>query len=88
MYKRSKINIFFRLKRFALNKINIEYANISKENYSKDSKKLKELGFVIITEYHAKKGESLFFRVSMFLKRNVRPGYDCFVLKRDTSINP
>lgn len=63
-------------------KKNIEYAIISTETYSKDNQLLKKLGFTIIAEYHTKKTENLLYRAALFLKRNVRTGYDGIILRR------
>ena len=65
-----------------LNNINIEYAIISNENYIKNGELFRKLGFVVMAEYHSKKGEDFFYKIARYLKKNNRTGYDGFILKR------
>lgn len=65
-----------------LNNNNIQFAIIQKDNYNKNSELYKNLGFKVITEYNSKKGESIFYKVALALKKNIRTGYDGYVLKR------
>lgn len=65
-----------------LNKNNIEFAVITKDNYDKYSDFFKKLGFNTISEFNSKKGESLFYKVAIDLKKNIRTGYDGVVLRR------
>ncbi|MFZ4412825.1 MAG: ArnT family glycosyltransferase [Bacteroidales bacterium] len=71
-----------------LNNSAIEYAVISKDNYIKNSKIFKDLGFVVLTEYQSKREINFFYKFAIFLKKNfskkaIRNGYDGFVLKRN-----
>lgn len=66
-----------------LNVTNIQFAVITKDNYINNSDFFSNLGFRIISEYIPKKGESFFYNAAVSLGKNIRTGYDGYVLKRD-----
>lgn len=61
---------------------NIEFAIITKENFNKNVDLFKKLGFKVISGYNSKNSNGFFYRVAIHLKKNIRTGYDGFVLKR------
>lgn len=65
-----------------LNKYNIGFAVITKENFNNNSDFFKELGFNTIEDFSTKKDESFFYKIALSLGKNIRIGYDGFVLKR------
>lgn len=71
-----------------LNKNNIEFAVITKGNFDKNSDFFKNFGFNTISEYNSKKEEGLFYKVAIYLKKNIRSGYDGVVLKRKVALEP
>ncbi len=71
-----------------LNKFGIDYAIVTKENYSKNNKIFDELGFHILKEYHTNTNDGFFYSIAKSLKnirkKSINSGYDGFILKRNS----
>lgn len=54
---------------------------ISNENFYKKNELFEKLVFMAFSKWNSKRGQSVFCKGAIFLKKNIRPGYDCLVLK-------